>query len=235
MLIVDRDKNWVSSVAQAFVPYLVHVRQASARAEAIDAIQGATHEMVVLDVGVLPLDVYRQGIHRRKRPGLIVTTDKEDFATAVDALRVGALDVLTRPVCPDGLINRVGLELESRMSSPHYLGRRLDRYLQDNHQRRDLDLPRLSTEFGISESYASLLLRHGTWGGFRRRLAFHRIARAKRMLHSTNEPLYLIAEACGFASPSRLSETFLRFVGVSPKKFRTRRIKSRLQNSDGST
>lgn len=224
ILIVDRDNRWTESVAEAFIPYLVCVHSVSSGDAAIAILRRTALEMVVLDAGVLSLELFCHNVCARKRPGLIVTTAVQDYRLAVDSLRAGATDVLLRPVTPKDLIARVTRQLEAKVSSPHYLGRRLDRFLKEHHQRNDLSLSMLSSTFGISSSYASLLLRDGSWGGFRARLAFHRIARAKRMLVATNEPLYLIAEQCGFASPSRLSETFSRMVGVSPKRYRVRRV-----------
>jgi len=224
ILIVDRDDNWARAVAEAFVPYLVSVHSASCAVVAASILRRAALELVVLDAGVLSLELYSLNVCSRKRPGLIVTTAAQDYHLAVASLRAGATDVLLRPVEPTELIGRVNEKLEESISSPHYLGRRLDGFLRENHHWSDLNLSKLSSAFGISASYASLLLRDGSWGGFRARLAYHRVEKAKHMLITTDEPLYLIADECGFTSPSRLSETFTRTVGVSPKRYRARRV-----------
>ncbi len=226
ILIVDRDDRWTKSVADAFIPYLVRVHAVSSCDDAIPILKSTALDLVILDIGVLSLEHFCKHVCRRRRPALIVTTSIPDYRLAVASLRAGAADVLLRPVMAESLIGRVTKELESRISSPHYLGRRLDGFLRKHHQRTDLNLSKLSSTFGISSSYSSLLLRDGHWGGFRARLAYHRISNVKKMLITTDEPLYLIAERCGFTSPSRLSETFSRIVGVSPKKYRARRVVS---------
>ena len=167
--------------------------------------------------------MYTMNLHRRTRPKLIVTSSVRDFGMAVDSIRVGASDIFLRPVSLRDLIRRATRELHGRIASPHYLARRLGGFLMAHLGHSDLDLSRLSSAFGISASYASLLLREGSWGGFRARLAHHRVAQAKSLLVGTDEPLYLIAEKRGFSSPSRLSETFLRVVGIGPKRFRQQR------------
>jgi AraC-like DNA-binding protein len=73
--------------------------------------------------------------------------------------------------------------------------------------------------FGLSKSYVWKLFK-GLNATFTQRLAFHRVEKAKNLLLQTNEPIYVIAELCGFRNQSRLSEVFFRVVGESPKRFR---------------
>jgi AraC family transcriptional regulator len=47
-----------------------------------------------------------------------------------------------------------------------------------------------------------------------------RVERAKRMIHTTREPLSQIASACGFADQAHLCRAFRRWVGVSPGNWR---------------
>lgn len=223
ILIIDRDPCWTEEVAKAFLPYLTRVHSASSVITAITILRASVLELVILDVGTVPLDRYNANLCRRRRPGLIVTTSDRSYDLAVDALRAGASDILERPVPPRMMVGRATVELETRIASPHYLGRRLDKFLRENHKCHNLSLSKLSSAFGISESYASLLLREEPWRGFRARLAYHRVFQAKRLLTETDEPLYQIAEECGFSSPSRLSEIFSRLVGVGPKRFRQRK------------
>ncbi|HCL31817.1 MAG TPA: hypothetical protein DIC52_25725 [Candidatus Latescibacteria bacterium] len=223
ILIVDRDPHWTEKVSNAFVPYLVRVHTASMAKSALSIVRNSSLDLVVLDAGIVSIEMYTMNLHRRTRPKLIVTSSVRDFGMAVDSLRVGASDIFLRPVSLRDLIRRATRELDGRIASPHYLARRLDGFLMAHLGHSDLDLTRLSSAFGISASYASLLLREGSWGGFRARLAHHRVAQAKSLLVGTDEPLYLIAEECGFSSPSRLSETFLRVVGIGPKRFRQQR------------
>ena len=61
-------------------------------------------------------------------------------------------------------------------------------------------------------------LQHGcTVGDFIRRL---RLDSACRRLTGTDEPLAMIALACGFASQSHFSTHFKRATGLSPKQYR---------------
>ena len=218
ILVVDRDRQTRESIAESMRPYLVHVLETGDCSEAL-RLATRSVELALVDTDVIPLSKY-WSIRGRRAPSLIVTTSDCSFALAVEALRGGAVDVFERPISVEPIVARITATLESRIASPHYLGRRLDKYVRDNCAQQDMSLSRLSRSFGISNGYASLLLRDGSWGGFRTRLAHHRVKQAKRLLMTTNEPLYTIADRCGFSSASRLSETFGRFVGVTPKRYR---------------
>lgn len=222
ILLADRDQVWREAVATRLRPYLVHVHTASSQESALSVIGHSSLDLVVLDTEICTVEVFASTAKRGKRPSLIVTTSCQEYSMALAALRARAIDILHRPVRVSEMVERVTLALEALVASPHYLGRRLDRYIRDNCAMRELTLSRLSDAFGISNSYASTLLRSGHWNGFRSRLAYHRVSRARQLLAGTREPLYLIAEECGFASASRLSETFARIVGVAPRKYRER-------------
>lgn len=223
MLLVDRDLSWISQIAESVRPYLLKIYQADSPTRATEVLRRRELELVVLDEGVLSISDFVSSMRCKRRPVLVVTTDRRDYGTVLDALRHRAVDVLHRPVEPSDLVTRIAEVLEDRIASPHYLGRRLDGYIRDNCRKPEMDLGYVSSQFGISKSYASLLLRSGHWGGFSSRLAHHRASMACRLLADTDDSLSLIAGECGFSSPSRLSETFSRQIGMTPKRYRERR------------
>jgi LacI family transcriptional regulator len=49
-----------------------------------------------------------------------------------------------------------------------------------------------------------------------------RINRARLLLTTTDEPITLIAEKCGFSSYNYMSRVFAEVVGMSPREFRNR-------------
>lgn len=223
ILLVDREARWRREVARGLRPYLVRVCEAGDARQARLVLSERALDFIALDTGVLSVEqlvivLTQQG--QRRRPMLVVTTEGQRYSVAVAALRAQALDVFERPVAPREMIARIAKALESSIASPHFLSRRLDRYIQENCTNRHLDLMITSKALRISSSYASALLRNGSWRGFRSRVAFHRTQMARSLLRATDEPLYTIAERCGFASASRLSETFSRVVGMPPRKYR---------------
>lgn len=220
ILVVDRDPEVHRQMAEVLRPYLVGAIGVQQADEARLAIERRRFEVTVLDHGVAPIDCYCRWSDQA--PPMIASVDEENCSVLRQALQARAIDVLVRPVDVRGVVTRVLEVLEDRISSPHFLSRRLDDYLRRNCQSRDLSLVLLSERFGISASYASMLLRMGPWRGFKSRLAHHRVRRAEVLISRSNEPLYIVAEKCGFASPARLSETFRRLTGMTPKRYRER-------------
>ena len=56
---------------------------------------------------------------------------------------------------------------------------------------------------------------------FKNILELHfRDGKAKCLLETTNEPLYIISEKCGFKSYFRLIEVFRKVEGLTPIKYR---------------
>ncbi|MFA6271263.1 MAG: substrate-binding domain-containing protein, partial [Candidatus Paceibacterota bacterium] len=51
-----------------------------------------------------------------------------------------------------------------------------------------------------------------------------RIDNAKRMLTTTDKSMQEIARACGFSSRSSFSNTFTRYLAISPRKYRTKHL-----------
>lgn len=222
VLILDREPAWRRSLCERLRPYLLKVHEAESKAEAQSLLRQSSMSLALIDADVMCLHEFADACRQGRRPALIVTTATEDYKVAVSALRQRAVDVFLRPIALADALRAITEALEADITSPHYLGRRIDRYLRENCTRSDLSLAVVSREFGISKSYVSMLLRDGSWGGFRQRLTRHRVAFARGLLEGTRRPLYEIAEQCGFSSASRLSETFSRVVGVSPKKYRIR-------------
>ena len=220
ILLVDRDLIWAESVANSVRPYLLKVFLADNVIEAMNVLARMTIELVVLDEGVLSITEFLCGVKARRRPALVVTTDRREYSMALEALRARAADVLHRPIDSDELAARIAVVLEDRVASPHYLSRKLDGFLRDNCKMPELCLAYLSRHFGISKSYASLLLRRDHWGGFSSRLAHHRVSKACGLMTNSDSPMYLISEECGFSSPSRMSEAFSRIMGMTPKRYR---------------
>ena len=153
-------------------------------------------------------------------PDVIVCTDAYTAENAVLCLKRGAREFLGVPVDFAALADTIQEFLDRREPSPHYLARRLDRYIRQNLSDCDLSLTSVCQRFGISSSYASKLFSRQVGMTFRRRLKEHRLVEARKLLQGTDEPIYLIADSCGFRNQGRLSEVFCRTEGVPPRRFR---------------
>jgi len=151
---------------------------------------------------------------------VIVCTGAYTAENAVLCLKGGAREFLGIPVDFTVLADKIQELLDRREPSPHYLARRLDRYIRRNLSDCNLTLTSVCQRFGISTSYASKLFSRQVGVTFRRRLKQHRLMEARKLLQGTNEPIYSIADSCGFRNQGRLSEAFCRTEGVPPRRYR---------------
>jgi two-component system response regulator YesN len=74
---------------------------------------------------------------------------------------------------------------------------------------------------GVSRSYFSKAFREMVGISFSSYLKEARIAHAKELLRRSDDPIYLIASACGFEDERYFSQVFSEHVGISPTQYRS--------------
>ena len=153
------------------------------------------------------------------KTNVIVLTEHASIRNAANSFKYGAREFLQKPVAPNILVEAID-EILSLRPSPSYWARRLERFIRDHLTVPTLSLRTLSEHFGISESYASKLFQKEIRVPFKRHLASSRVQEVKRQLRTGDDPIYLIADRCGFSSQSRLSESFTRIEGITPSAYR---------------
>jgi YesN/AraC family two-component response regulator len=223
ILIVDDEAQVRCVLAEAVQSQPWRVETAGDGQEALDRLCAAPFDVAVLDLmmprldGLGTLEAIRQ---RGIRTDVVVLTGYGSVERAVRAMKLGARDFLLKPVNLSGLIATIRRLLEERLPTPHCLADRLDRFLKERADRPALHLTDLCAHFRISPRYASRLFHDHIGASFLERLAHHRAERARGLIASTDAPLYLIAEQCGFANARRFSEAFHRMEGMPPRKYR---------------
>ncbi len=211
--ILHRDRSWGKDLSARLSDMGIRVLETCVCEELKDVVAS----LVIVEAGLL--DQRSLGPHRR--PPLILVAEDRDYEAAILALRLRVVDFWIEPVCAGEAIRRIEELLVQALPSPHYLARRIDRYLSQNYTSTAIDSAFVAKEFGISPGYVSRLMNMAPWKGFGKRLLHHRIRHAEDLLRGTDMPLYLVADECGFRSPARFSEAFSRVVGVPPKRFRS--------------
>ncbi len=96
------------------------------------------------------------------------------------------------------------------------------RYLEERVDGR-VQVPELAAMVGVSASHLASLFRDATGGGV---LAYHlaqKMARARRLLDTTEMPVAEIGRAVGMDDPFYFSRQFRRTHGLSPSGYRTMR------------
>ena len=84
----------------------------------------------------------------------------------------------------------------------------------------DCSLNTISARVGLSPSYFSTKFREVMKKQYQEWLKEMRIARAKRILESTDDPILNITYECGYNNPSHFIKTFRSATGFTPKAYR---------------
>ena len=103
-----------------------------------------------------------------------------------------------------------------------YLTRKAVEYIKANYQRQ-ISLHDVAESLQVSDSHLSRQLSKND-RGFSDLLNEYRIQQAKRKIRE-GEMMKLVADQCGFRSQSYFTQTFRKFVGMSPKEYRDLFIK----------
>ena len=187
-------------------------------------LRDGEYDLVVLDLHMPPYDgvdlleeIKRLGI----QADVVVLTGYGTVEVAVDAMKVGARDFLTKPVNSSAFVDTVRRVMDRRRPLPHVLASRLDDFTREKATNPSLRLAHLCEAFHISERYVCRLFQEHAGASFRKRLGHYRIERAKQLLRDSDVPIYEVAENSGFKNQRRLTEAFRRFEGTTPRKYRT--------------
>lgn len=90
-----------------------------------------------------------------------------------------------------------------------------------NHYNEQFSIDRLAAHLNLSKYY--LIKLFSTYIGMTpyHYLILYRINEAKKLLRATDHKLSVIARAVGFEDTSNFSRTFIKFVGVTPARYRS--------------
>ncbi|WNX84535.1 AraC family transcriptional regulator [Agathobaculum sp. NTUH-O15-33] len=132
------------------------------------------------------------------------------FAVLVRSIAVNA------PAGADGGV-------DSKSALVHKMLRFIDRHYTEN-----FTLDELAEAAGVSRYYASRLFRQQTGSsptGYRLQ---RRIGEAQSLLTDTDYSITYIAGAVGYDNPNHFTQRFTEMIGVSPREFRKRSVKSKV-------
>lgn len=99
--------------------------------------------------------------------------------------------------------------------------RRITEYLDQNYKREDLRMKSLCDRFHISASYLSHAFKRETGISPKQYVLLRRIGEAQSLLESTDRPIGEIETGLGFGSSVHFSSTFKKYVGMSPRDYRS--------------
>lgn len=223
ILIADDDPNLRDMLAGWLKDEPWKITTAQNGQEALTLIENQPFDVAVLDLKMPHLnglEVCEAVQPQELNLDIVVLTGYGTVETAVRALKMGATDFLEKPLTKVHFLTTLKNLIARRHPSSHVFADRLDHLLQEHFTRPGFRLSDLCASLKISTRYASQLFRQHLNTSFRERLAHYRLQHAKKLLNTSDDPLYLIAEQCGFKNYQRLSEAFKRSEGVPPGQYR---------------
>jgi len=109
---------------------------------------------------------------------------------------------------------------EGRLDTTQKLARDAKQYIADHYTQSSLSVDDICSYLGVGTSYFSSVFKKDTGMSFVSYLTEVRMNEAQRLLDTTNEKSYVIANMVGYDEPNYFSYVFKKQFGVSPSKYR---------------
>jgi len=152
---------------------------------------------------------------------MIILTAYQDFQYARQALRIGAMDYLTKPIIASEI---EAILVKYRDKDEHLIYSDVVlKALTIMHERfaEKLGLGYIADLIYVNPSYLSRKFSEEIGVSVSEHLLTFRIEQAKSMIaHHRNWSISQVAEACGFSSQHYFSTSFKKEVGITPREYR---------------
>lgn len=103
--------------------------------------------------------------------------------------------------------------------TPYYLGQKIKEYI-DEHYHEPISIKNICQDLGLSESYVSHTFKDMLGYSPMQYALRCKIGEAQTLLISTDYSITEIAHMVGFDAQSHFNQRFIKYVGISPSKFR---------------
>jgi YesN/AraC family two-component response regulator len=191
--------------------------------EALEKLSADHFDLCLLDLGLPRLrgeEVLRHLREKNIRTEVVVLTGEGTMENAVEVTKLGAREFVQKGSSSAELLAVIRPLLEQYDQDPASLARRLDAYLRDHYTQADLRPGALCRQFRISHAYLCRLFQEYFGTTCQKRLTLYRIQKARELLRTTDLPLYLVSDQCGFRNYARLNRAFRLMEGMSAGEFR---------------
>jgi two-component system, response regulator YesN len=153
----------------------------------------------------------------------LVITGFQEFEYARRALRVGADDLVTKPIRDEELLSALATICDSLVGEPAGLegpGRLVDAILDylRAHFREPVSLEKVGEVFRIHPSHVSRLVSHATGDTFVKIVNRMRLDEARRLLRDPRNRIKDVVALCGFHDYGHFLALFRRQFGTSPSE-----------------
>lgn len=195
--------------------------------DALKRLEDNPFDVVILDLympGLSGVEVLQKIQNKGIRVDVILMTGFGKIEGTLEktmlAGKYGAVGIIEKPFNKTKFIEVIENLLRQRNLSTYHLTMQMDAYIKEHAFNPEFKIDTLSKFFSITPRYIAKLFRRHIETTFQNRLTFYRVQKAKRLIESTDLPLYDIAEQCGFNDYRRLTAAFQRLVKMPPRKYR---------------
>lgn len=109
---------------------------------------------------------------------------------------------------------------KERINSSMLLVEKAKQYIKENYSDCDISVETLCSELHVSPTYFSTIFKRETEMNFVNYLTSVRLEEAVKLLNTTDDKTYVIAEKVGYPEANYFSYVFKKQYGVSPSKYR---------------
>ncbi|EKQ51030.1 response regulator [Clostridium sp. Maddingley MBC34-26] len=109
---------------------------------------------------------------------------------------------------------------KERINSSMLLIEKAKQYIKDNYSDYDISVETLCSKLHVSPTYFSTIFKRETGMNFVNYLTTLRLEEAVKLLNTTDDKTYIIAEKVGYPEANYFSYVFKKKFGVSPSKYR---------------
>lgn len=239
-LVLVEDEKWVRTALRKVIDKvdlpITIVHEASNGIDASDWLKSNDADLVLTDIRMPVMDglsLLKDIKENRHDVDVIMISGHDDFAYAQQAIRLGALDYLLKPVekedletCLRAWIKRkektalretaVAPEIKVQELSPV---EQVIHYIESN-RAYDMSSAEAAEWVHLNPSYFSKLFKQTKGMTFTDYATAMRMKEAARLLENTSLRVTEIAERLGFTDPAYFTNTFKKSIGQTPSDYR---------------
>lgn len=197
------------------------VGKASSGAEALSMIQSQDPKLIFLDIKMPFMDGFevmkKTKELARDDISFIIITGYDLFEYAQSALRLGASDILLKPIdlaqLKKSILNVLGYDYTSNSLVNSVLAH------IHGHFAEDITLNNVASDLFVSPQYLAKIFKKHTGTSFNKYLNKTRIERAKHLLMNSKDSVKEISEKVGYMNVNNFYAQFKSYTGMTPKAY----------------
>jgi YesN/AraC family two-component response regulator len=250
ILIADDDKN-ARNIVRGLIResgYELDIFEAVNGEDAFELVEQFKPDILFSDI-TMP---YMTGLELAKKVKevdkdiiIVFVSGHYEFQYAVDALRLGVLDYISKPIDPQSFYNALTKAMsqldyandvswqneaphqdegETKISVDNGRSPRRDvekvRTYISNHYSEPLSVEQLASKVFLSTGYMSYIFKKETGEGISQFISTCRMEKAKKLLMETNMKVVQISREVGYSNAAYFCKAFKECFGCSPEQYR---------------